>query len=179
MDWVSLAIPLIAVAVWIFSHLAGQQNETRPPLRPAPRPRNPLDPQASGLPTRPEEDNKYREEMARQRENKNIPTRRPLPQPKQQRPKRPVAGPKPPPLPAILLPSQPAINNQGVTMDALPLTVEPVIKIGQVAAPMEKPKSAAVKNLLELLKKKDSLTTAMLLKEVLDLPLAKRPRRRL
>ncbi len=179
MDWVSLAIPLIAVAVWIFSHLAGQQKETRPPLRSAPRPRNPLDPQASNAPSRPEEDNKYREEMGRQRENKTIPARRPLPQPKQPRPKRPMTGPKPPPLPAILLPSQPASNIQDIALDALPLTVEPVIKIGQVAAPIEKPKPAAVKNLLELLKKKDSLTTAMLLKEVLDLPLAKRPRRRL
>ncbi len=179
MDWVSLAIPLIAVAVWIFSHLAGQQKETRPPVRPAPRPRNPLDPQAPGTLSRPEEDNKYREEMGRQRENKNLPARRPLPQPKQPRQKRPMVGSKPPPLPAILLPTQPASYNQGVATDALPLAVEPVIKMGQIAAPMERPKSAAVKNLLELLKKKDSLTTAILLKEVLDLPLAKRPRRRL
>ncbi len=93
-----------------------------------------------------------------------------------------MAGPKPPPLPAILMPRQPAqkpSSDANLFVEAFPIAVDTGIKIGQVAAPIEKPKPAAVKNLLELLKKKESLTTAMLLKEVLDLPLAKRSRRRL
>jgi hypothetical protein len=36
MDWIKLLIPLIAIAVWILSHLASNQREQ--PRRPAPRP---------------------------------------------------------------------------------------------------------------------------------------------
>ena len=85
MDWVQLAAPLIAVAVWILSSLQpNQQKETRQQPRtplPPPRPRDPLDPMAAGRQTRPEDDNKYREEMDRKRE-KVCPQAKPIPRPR-------------------------------------------------------------------------------------------------
>jgi hypothetical protein len=184
MDWMSLAIPLIAVAVWIFSHLAGQQKEQRPPLRLPPRPRSSEDLRTTERPSKPEEDIKYLEEMARKREKKDLPARRPLPQPRP-RPHRPT---QPPPIPSVLLATDAPRKTGGKrTLEAIPVlvaqtapvNVEPVLKIGKLTSPTATATSPAVQNLLELLKKKDSLVTAMLLKEVLDLPLAKRPRRRL
>jgi hypothetical protein len=56
--------------------------------------------------------------------------------------------------------------------------LEPVAKISEPPVPAVKSSRVAIKNMLELFKTRDSLTTAFLLKEVLDLPLAKRLRRR-
>ena len=190
MDWIKLAIPLIAVAVWILSNLANQQKETRKPPRvptfPPPRPRDPVEPLATA--SRPKEnDDTYREEMDRKREKKPS-VAKPLPRP---RPRRTEAAPKPPPL--VLRPAPaPAPTSRSKDYAPLdqtatslfltvpiPLPPEPVAKVGEPAVLVVKPKPAAIKNMLELLKKRESLTTAFLLKEVLDLPVSKRPRRRM
>jgi len=184
MDWVKIAIPLIAVAVWILSNLANQQKETRKPPRvpfPPPRPRvpdKPLPPEA-----RPRENvDRYREEMDRKREKK--PTMAtPLTKP---RPRRVEAVPKPPPL--VLRPV-PAPTSRGASNNPqaqtatnvylpvpVPVVVEVVAKVGEAARPIARPAPVAIQNLLELLKKRDSLSTAVLLREVLDVPVSKRRR---
>jgi len=184
-DWIKLAIPLIAVAVWILSNLANQQKETRrlPRAAPSPPPRPRDSAAASSKP--PENDDKYREEMDRKREKKPS-VAKPLPKP---RTRRLETAPKPPPL--VLRPApaplsrnrdkderNPTATNLYLPIQ-IPVAAEPAAKVGEPAVPIIKPTPMAIKNMLELLKKRDSLTTAFLLKEVLDLPVSKRPRRRL
>jgi hypothetical protein len=189
MDWIQLAIPLIAVAVWIVSNLASQQKETRrpprAPLPPPPRPRDPLDPLATGTKAKPAGDNKYREEMDRPREQKSsVPKPYVRPRPKRLEPASRL--PSPPPVPApVLKPvdrSRTPALDQAAKIEPLlivPVSAEPIGKVGGPPAPAASAAPAAVKNLFQLLKTRHSLTTAFLLKEVLDLPLAKRARRRL
>jgi hypothetical protein len=195
MDWVKWVIPLIAVAVWILSNLVNQQKEEppvrRPRVPPPPRPREPVDPQAANSTTRPESQDAYRQEMDRQREKKS---REPV---AKQRPKRlepvPKLPPKLPPrrvvLPPVLalpVPTQPLERSKPPEPPILLAPVSPIIPLlppilGVVAPTVSaaKPTPPAIKNMLELLKKHDNLATAFLLKEVFDLPLAKRSRRRL
>jgi hypothetical protein len=59
----------------------------------------------------------------------------------------------------------------------VPTAAPPIAKVEQVPSPA-RPATLAIKNMLDLLKKPASLPTAFLLREVLDLPVSKRPRRR-
>jgi hypothetical protein len=182
MDWIKLVIPLIAVAVWIISHLANQQKEIRrPPRVPPPLPprrREPFDRSASVPASKPDDDNKYREEMDRKREKKPS-LAKPIPRP---RSKRLESAPEPTPVIRDVSRTAAGVRQDKPATDLyLPAPVvlgQPIAKVGEAAARIVKPAPAAVKNMLELLKRPDSLTTAFLLKEVLDLPVAKRPRRR-
>jgi hypothetical protein len=190
MDWVKLIIPLIAVAVWIISNLANQEKEARrlprAPTVPPPRPRDPLDSLGAGPVGKPEEENRYREEMDRKRERKpSAPKSIP-----KQRPRRGDNAPKLPPVdlrPAPLPPysaRKPGKEQRPPTPAdvpaAIPLPVAPEtnVRVGEPARLVVRPTPIAIKNVRELLKKPESLATAFLLREVLDLPLAKRARRR-
>ena len=57
--------------------------------------------------------------------------------------------------------------------------LEPIGQVGAPAVPLVKATPAAIKNMRKLLKNPESLTTAFLLREVLDLPVSKRSHRRL
>ena len=181
MDWIKLAIPLIAVAVWIVSNLANQQKEQRklPRVPPPPaKPRDPHDPLATEPVAKPDEDNKYREEMQRKREKKPVVKTLPRPRPT----KRPEIVLKPSRLPTILVPAPaPVVRREEPPPLPAPLPAAPeqVAKVSQPAVVRAKPKSAAIRSLHELLGKRENLTTAFLLKEVLDLPVSKRPKRRM
>jgi len=192
MDWVKLIIPLIAVAVWILSNLANQQKDIRrPPRVPLPpRPRDPLDSMGSKPPTKADDDNQYRAEMDRKREKKPIgggTIARP-------RPRRGDYGSKPPPQPVVLAPipqisfprkpratqSKQTAGEIYVPPPVIPVAPsEPIIRVGEPAVPVVKPQPVAIKNMLDLLKKKENLATVFLLKEILDLPVSKRSRRKL
>jgi hypothetical protein len=184
MDWVKVVIPLIAVAVWILSNLANQQKETKrptrlPPARP-PLPRDPIDSLASGPRTKAEQDDKYREELDRKRDKKPG-EKKSYPRP---RPKRFESLPKPPPLPVVLAPlSAPAIpprqDKDLPNKAALGLFLPVPASVPAESIPQTGVAAPAVSQLRDLLKRRETITTAFLLKEVLDLPLAKRRRRRM
>jgi hypothetical protein len=192
MDWVKLVIPLIAVAVWIVSNIANQQKETRRQPRvppPPPRPRNPLDTLAPDSFTKPSEENKYREELDRKREKKPSAAKTLS---KTLRTKRLESVPKPPRTPVVLRPGRPptagytgAEQRQGgqaeigIVLEVPVLPIQPIGKIGEPAKPVVKATPVAIKNMRELLKHPESLATAFLLREVLDLPVSKRARRRM
>jgi hypothetical protein len=182
MDWIKLAIPLIAVAVWILSNLASQQKEIRRPPRvplPPPRPRDPLDPLPTAT-TQPAAVDQYRDALERQREKK---TALPKPAPKV-RSRRLDPLPKPPRVPPVPVPPPPPVRAPQPTPPAL----EPTPSLAPSPPASQKPPatreatatSAAppFKRVLQLLKTRDSLATAFLLREILDRPVAKRPRRR-
>ena len=177
MDWKQLIIPLIAVAVWILSNLANQKKETRPPLRPSIPPRPQRDrPDTSEPMSRPEEENRYREEMGAARKTRVFTSPSPT-RPATCRPEK-IARPQP-----RVVSGPPALPGQSAKQE-LPLGVlvaGTVVSMEvQVTPPVPVPitaRSVAVKNVFELLQKRESLATAFLLKEVLDLPLAKRSRR--
>jgi hypothetical protein len=193
MDWIKLVVLLVFAVVWILSHLAKQQKDAGrvprpvPPPRPRPVSRDPNDPAAAAAPTKPEDDNKYREEMDRKREKKPIAAELPRP-----RPRRYQAGLKPPPLPPMLPPAartslsrraererpSETVAEQYVAVPVLVAEPLPVVKVAEPPAKLARPASPAIKGMLELLKKPASLSTVFLLREVLDLPLSKRPRRR-
>jgi hypothetical protein len=181
MDWVTFVIPLIAVAVWILSHLANQQQELRrPPRVPPPRRPPPIN-EATSSPvagSKPEEENKYREEMDRKRV-KPPPRTIPRPRPRRQEPlPRPtlVLTPLPPPLPPLLSKSEEFIPS--IAVPTAPLVVEPMAQVGPPPIVAGKP-NAALRNLRDLLRKPENLAGALVLKEIFDLPIAKRPRRRM
>jgi hypothetical protein len=181
-DWIKLVIPLIAVAVWILSNLASQQKEARRPPRmpplPPPRPRDPQDPLSSTPKTKEAED-KYRQELDRQREKQPR-----IPKP---RAKRLEPVPKPPSAPPVRssVPQPPrysdtADKDQAAKIDVVvvePVAAQGLPKAGE--AMTTKPTPTAIRNLRDLVKTRDSLATAFLLREVLDLPVSKRPRRRM
>ena len=207
MDWVKLIIPLIAVAVWILSHLANQQKEARraPRSIPPPRPRERLE----SLPTATmsKHDDQYREEMDRKREPKPTGPRS-LPR---LRKKEQDSGQKPPPLPANLEPIFPPVipakrqdrererqarereerarelreqerrqRRDNVPPPLPPAVVAPeaVAKVGEAGVVLVKAPPRAIVGVFGLLKTPENIATAFLLKEILDRPVAKRFRRR-
>lgn len=193
MDWVKLTILLIGAAVWILSNLAKQQNDKVPPprvpSRPPPLPRDPLDSLDPGAKTKPEQDDKYREEMDRKREKKST-ERKPIARPRPKRlepasrlPQRPVvlAPVTPPPLPPRNVDTELRTKSADGLFQTVsaPVPGEHGAQVGAPAKPVVKPTPVSIKNMLELLKKHENLATVFLLKEVLDLPVAKRPRRRM
>lgn len=222
-DWLRLLIPLIVVAVWILSHLAGgqQQNQKRPA---PPRPLPPQDPDDGARPQRAaREMEQFLEEVRRRKqevEEKSQPTPvsiaeevqrpRPIPLPRRQdsatleqrrrtvpigakRPQRslePVIVLQPLPVTATL-----AVPGEGTQSVAMP---RPGVEIPQApqanqalppppAAPqaLNRPEvmpthgrqTAAMKMVRELLKNRQTLRAAFLLREVFDPPLSKRRRR--
>ncbi len=220
MDWIKLLIPLIVIAVWILSQLAGgQQQQKRPPSsRPFP-PRDPRDPDEGGGPRSrrgPEDFEKFLEDMKRRQEAQEkmppepvliaeeVPARpvppplprpapRPAPRPYEQRPAEqrpaeqrrkstPVGAKKPQRRVEPVIVVEPAPAVRAVPM---PVTAPPVVQAPAAAAlpqPIFRPEALPSKTSLppvarmvrELLKDRQSLAAAFLLREVLDQPLCKR-----
>jgi len=218
--WLTWLIPLIAIAVWILSQLAGNQQQKRPTSRPFP-PRDPeQDPSARRTPDDLQE---FLEKMQRRKdaEEKAAAARTaaepvlmaeevvqprpvprtappPLPRPVEQRRKStPIGSQKPQrrPEPVILaepLSSVPAELNRTVSMPSMTPVVPqaPQALPAAAAAPtapqaIHRPEALPTKAWLppvakmvrELLKSRQTLAAAILLREVLDPPLCKRARR--
>ncbi len=179
MDWIKLVIPLIAVAVWIVSHLANQKQEARRPPGgpPPPRPRTPPPPRVSAQ----ADEDQYRVEMDRERQplkaakvvkqqpkaRVKIPTlvRRPIPGP------TPAQGPRSRVPPSESEPILASLAPADVTLNPL------VTNLGQVGALTADPAPRLAKKLRGLLTNRDNLATAMMLREILDVPVSRRPRR--
>lgn len=186
MDWAQLIIVLIAIVVGVGSTIASQIKEQKKQRELAPRrtppPRPPVEPvappQAINL---AEDDAKYREEMNRQRAPKSAgsPQADKAAQ-RRQRARRYERGDGrrqqtvPPPLPTPVPPVPPAAQLVGAPIALVTPTPD---KPPAAAKATVRPASPAVRNLLQLLKKRENLPTAVLLHEILGPPLCKRRHR--
>jgi hypothetical protein len=207
MEWLKLLIPLIAVAVWILSHLAGNQQNQR---RQAPRPQPPFDPdQEPRHPGRAASElERFLEDVKRRKEMEQVPEAiliaeevapprkapPPLPRPVEQRRKSVPIGVKPPQrrreLAALVqpLPVTPAPTSRTVTMPSSAVAEVQAPQATQApppppqalhrpeALPTKASKSEAVKLVQHLLRNRQALAGAFLLREILDKPLSKRRR---
>jgi hypothetical protein len=231
MDWIKLLIPLIAIAVWILSHLASSQREQREqPRRPPPRP-SPPDQDNPGRPrSSSAELESFLEEMRQRKQyEKDQPAEavvvkeapRPKPPPPlprrddrrderredrrdERRKSRPV-GSRPPQRrtePVIVVTPEPAAPlspraaapraaaptiTAGATPMPLTLSVAPpTVGAASLTGPfavqhVEVPWTQAppvARMVTELLRNRQTLPAAFLLREILDRPLSQRPRRR-
>ncbi len=204
MDWIKWLVPLIILAGYILSHLAKNREEPRRSQRPPLPP--PLPPRDSGerpaARRSPSEVDRFLEEVRRRRETGEKPTvpaaREPSSRGERERPRpaskitaaEPVLRPQrtgreEPPKP------RPARRPSGAQEAApfaklVPAPAPAPPSLAETAAaqavmhfpsPAAKPVSPAAQQLLELLKTPQSLQTAILLREVLDRPRCRRPRR--
>lgn len=184
-NWWQWIVPLIVAVFWIVGMLAKgqreqigrQQNRTLPQM--PPNEENP--PMAQGK-RQPEEIRKFLEELRRQRsasardgkaemtsdEEPTAQVVRPKPAPRQ-----------PPPVPVVVRkpPKRPPIGQDPVQV--VPLALPSLVSAAptQVATRIVKPTPVAVRQTLDLLKNRQSLASAFLLREILDLPVSRRPRR--
>ena len=75
--------------------------------------------------------------------------------------------------------SRRGVAELGIIVEVPPAPLlQPLGKISDLPVPAAKATPVAIKNMRELLKKPESLATAFLLREVLDLPVSKRRHRR-
>jgi len=193
MEWVLWLIPLVALAVWILSNLARTRDDeprrVRPPQARSDQPESPTAP-----PRKTSNVDQFLMEVRRRREEaetvrKKPEVQRPAPARREEvRRTLPPAQParldpqrkpvQPPPLPKVVLreaPPQPRA--------VVPKIEEVVLaKIVPAAQPNLAPdlslnaaKPATRPLLIDLLSKKESLTTAFMLREILGTPLCKRP----
>ncbi len=140
-------------------------------------PRIPTETQPLNPFIRPNEENKYREELDRKREKKSN-TAKALS--KTLRAKRPEPIPRSTRMSPALRQTTPEQSIGGLIVEIPVLAkLEPIGQVGAPAVPLVKATPTAIKNMRELLKNPESLATAFLLREVLDLPVSKRARRRL
>lgn len=192
MDWVKWAIPLVVVGVYIVSQLAAQlrdakrrPNRNLPPTRPDDSPSTPPRPRAQR--PSPEMD-RFLEEVRRRQQ----------PPPAQPRPVQERPRPQPSPRPVVLAPASTSAPARPVVRTSprppnrkipeavpaaiatLPTQTLPVISAPppppptRVSVSADKPASAAVYQVLDLLRDRQSLATAVLLREILDPPLCRR-----
>jgi hypothetical protein len=202
MDWVQWLIPLVALAVYILSNLAKGQEESRTNRLPRP-PRSDEAVETAELAEPPrqrrsqEEIDRFLEEVRRRKKTieppQNKPLSRPTTAPSQERP-RPV----PPPLPKVKLPPpplperprpgdapRPATKPPSRKREPEPIPVVEALEVTHV--PLQPPpalvgplvNSLALQNLKSLLANRQTMATAILLKEILDVPLSKRPPRKM
>lgn len=183
MDWLKLLIPLIAVAVWILSNMAKNKDMPRrlqpPPLPPPDE--NDARPRRSA-----NEVDRFLEEVRRRRaeaEGRPAPPREPVkptPPSRQSVPERrratpPVApppprrAPAPPPMPA------PAEILEAVVVMPSPPIETRVTKAPLASAPVAVPVSNALASTVDLLRKKQTLAAAVILREILGPPASARP----
>ena len=200
MEWVKWLIPVVVVAVIIISQLAAKQ-PTRQPPPPLPRPRPPRDPDDSAAPRRTSEDlEKFLEEVKRRKQSEEtaaeplytaqeIPAR-PAPRPVEQRrqsvavdskpqrrsqPRVVVVEPAAPKLRQLAMPSSEVAVLQALQAPASPADAPQAIHRPE-ALPTVAALPPAAKMVRGLLKNRQSLRAALLLREILDQPLSKRRR---
>lgn len=216
MEWIKWLIPLIAIAVWILSQLAGNQQEQK---RPSPRPLPPRDPDQDPRARRASEDlEEFLEKIKRRKDAdertaaepvvliaeevaapRPAPRRTappPLPRPVEQRRKSaPIGGKRPErrPEPVVLAEPISLAPEEWSRMAAMPTPAVPQAPQALPAAPaapgapqaLHRPEALpgkaslppAARLVRELLKSRQSLAAAVLLREVLDAPLCRRARR--
>jgi len=198
MDWITYLVLLLIAAGYILNHLAKNQQQNAPPRRPLP----PLDPDAEPRPRRATTQlEKFLEDMQRRKEGEDVRTAAPiyeavevpdkpgpppLPRSAEQRRKGATIGSKRSPRrpePAIVIERQAPL--------AMPSSVPAAVQPNQAlppppdaplaihrpeALPSRAPQSPAVKMVRALLKNRQSMGAAFLLKEILDRPRSRRPR---
>jgi hypothetical protein len=205
MEWVKWVIPLIALAVWILTSLIKSQQEeprrrstTRFPPQPqggeegtGPRPRR-----TSG------EVEQFLEEIRRRRESGVKPAeveQRPRPVVREAPPVIVVEAPRPRPAPrtppALPPKRQPPRREEPATPRKRPAVTEEVVVARIVSTPpitvaappppaasaitlAVSPTAPAARQFLDLLKNPQSMRVAFLMREILDRPVSRRPRRR-
>jgi hypothetical protein len=218
--WLTWLIPLIAIAVWILSQLAGNQQQTK---RPSPRPFPPRDPEQDPRSRAPGDLEEFLESMKRRKEAEEqtaaereraereraaadravaqpvliaeevVPPRAsppPLPRPVEQRRKSVPVGNKKPPRrtePVIVIEPPPVVRTVPMPMPAaapaVTLATLPAVPAVPATPPaIHRPEALPAKTSLppvarmvrDLLKSRQTLAAAILLREVLDPPLCKR-----
>ncbi len=195
MEWLKLLIPIIAVAVYIISQLAANQQNRR---KPAPRPLPPPDDFEPPRERRPSPDlEKFLEEVRQRKEEKDRRQEAEAEEPPRRQPeprRRLPVTTKPPrrrdePVIVVQPASLPAgSSSRTVTMpSSVPAGVAPVQATQAPppppqalhrpeALPTRTPQSASVKMVGELLKNRQALSAALLLREILGPPLSRRRR---
>jgi hypothetical protein len=183
MDWVQWIIPLIAIAVWILSNLA-RSKEDKPPVQrrseDAPQP----------IRRSPEEVDRFLEEVRRRKRNAEGPKKpgrtsapdrpRPGPPPLPRTPtERPRVSERPPPTSKPLPPPRRQEAEAIPVAEVLEVAVanQPPRALATLAAGRPTTVPPAVQALKSLLLDRQNVAAAIVLKEVLDQPLCKRPRR--
>jgi hypothetical protein len=195
-DWIWLIVPLLPLLIFLIRQIFIREEQPPPRRRQQPRPaQRPAAEQRGGGDLK-----RFLDEVRQLRERPTsspklgepspafvapVPDSKPIPEPQQrgqdsglqtqrwqQLPsQQPVVLEIPSVLPADPLPAAPALKVQPLTLDpkAVPLPIRPVMAPKKV--------SAATRRLVSLLGSRDSLATAVLLKEVLDRPISMRPHR--
>src|SRR5262245_21081185 len=185
MDWISYLVITLFVAVYILNQLAKSQQRKAPPR--AEREEEEA-PQRRRRPMTQLE--KFLEDMQRRKEGEDVrtaapiyeavevppkPAPPPLPRPLEQRRKPAVPVVKKPPrrvdARVVIEPSPPAPESQPPQAPEAP---QPVHR--PEALPAKAPQSPAVKMVRALLKNRQSLGAAFLLREIFDRPRCRRPR---
>lgn len=193
-DWVQWLIPLVALAVWILSNLARVREEEQPRRARPPQARSDAE-SAEAQPRKNSDVDQYLEEARRRREQREArkkaeaearrstpvreePRRAPPPVP----PARvdPVRKPAPPPLPKVVVKSAPAARSSNPNLEEVvvakivtPPSPPPADVLPQVieTKTLQQPSRPKV---FELLRSRDKLQAAFVLREVFDAPLCKR-----
>lgn len=186
-DWVSWLIPLVALFVWILSNLARVREDEPRRARP-PQARSDADPDAP--PRKSSDADQFLEEARQRREQREArkkaeETRRV--QPVREEPRRsvvsaqparvePVRKPAPPPLPKVVVKPASQSRQPGPRVEEVVVAkiVAPSRAEEAPGAPAPSFERSARKQILEMLKKKENLKAAFLLREILDPPLCRR-----
>lgn len=196
MDWVQWLVPLVALGVWILSNLARNREDEPRRARP-PQVRGDGMPEAAPRQRKePEEVDRFLDEVRRRRENterkkkadeprrvllpKREETRKPAqPQSRQDAQRKPTPPPVPKLIPVKEPPTSPRKEPGSSPRSAN--RIEEVV-VARIVSPTPRSDSPApvhaertIPQLLDLLCRKENLTTAVLLREVLGPPLCKRP----
>jgi hypothetical protein len=201
MDWIKLAIPLVVLAFWILGHLLRNQQEEAPPMSRRLPPRPDGDPPGT-RPRRTTTDvERFLEEVRRRREgqpsnltqeeeeaetgrSKDATSTRPVPPARPVLPvPRPVEPVQRPPLKRPLLREPPAVVPVPPPAEEV-VVARLVAGPGEVAPPRSGPppvpsslldmKAPSAVQLLHFLKSRQSIATAVVLREVFEAPLSRR-----
>src|SRR5262245_7228541 len=207
MDWIKWLIPLIALAVWVLSNLARNREEPRRPTRSSPPAGGSGDPPSTPRRRSSAEIDEFLQEVRRRREVNeqrkvkkapaNQEPRRPVEAPRARpslsipEPVMPPAPPPPPPpvvpVPAISLPRIPTASTLAkeeivvarvVSEPVKPAqrTVQPAPTVTVTARRIGPP--ATPKQILQMLRNPQALARAIVLREIFEPPLSRRPPRR-
>lgn len=204
MEWLKLVIPLIFVAVWILSQLAKNRDQTPRRTKPPPLPKDEDEDEGPRPRRSAGEVDRFLEEVRRRRaraEGRTSPppvvaepprpkpaARRPAPEPARSFPppiQAPPPVPSPPPTPRMPPAVQPApvtfrmpsIEPATEVVVAVPLDPRPADRLAPfipavVAGPA---RSSALIRAVSLLRDRQTMMAAIVLREILGPPVSKRP----
>jgi hypothetical protein len=204
MDWKTFIIPVIGLAVWLLAQMMGREVNKRPTRTPPPKPPEeepsaqsgprwqrpappapPAEPAPRPQQTSAELERFLREVRRRQQaatpKPREVEVSRPQPTPRPvvlaPAPVRPVQAAEPPrPRPTVIPEALPAPTSTLPTQTLPVLSAPPAPTT--VSAPTSRPSSIAARQVRALVQSRHSLAAALVLREIFDKPLSRRPRRR-